>query len=79
MLPPALEVFQSLIFHDLWKSLEFLIVLFRWEWDLNYSVIREKAMDVYILINKNWDEIEVLEKAKRKKNPIISISHICIT
>ena len=56
----------------MWKSLEFLIVLFRWEWDLNYSVIREKAMDVYILIKKKWDEIEVLEslrKQKIKKNP----------
>ena len=66
----------------MWKSLEFLIVLFRWEWDLNYSVIREKAMDVYILIKKKWDEIEVLEslrKQKKKKNPIISISHIWIT
>ena len=56
----------------MWKSLEFLIVLFRWEWDLNYSVIREKAMDIYILIKKNWDEIEVLEslrKQKKKKQP----------
>ena len=51
----------------MWKSLEFLIVLFRWEWDLNYSVIREKAMDVYILIKKNWDEIEVLESLRKQK------------
>ena len=51
----------------MWKSLEFLIVLFRWEWDLNYSVIREKAMDVYILIKKKWDEIEVLESFRKQK------------
>ena len=51
----------------MWKSLEFLIVLFRWEWDLNYSVIREKAMDVYILIKKKWDEIEVLESLRKQK------------
>ena len=62
----------------MWKSLEFLIVLFRWEWDLNYSVIREKAMDVYILIKKNWDEIEVLEslRKQKKKTPQLYPFHI---